>query len=283
MMKKYQLNYLIMLSMFVFTVSSCGFDPVKIWIDTRNSERANTIGQLNVVKSLNDAGVEFDAKHKVSIKLIGEELGFKRKAKYNILIEQILDGILHDVVYILRDAGFKADTTNEILIKMASVHFEFIKSLKEVDFEDVTLLNRGIKEGSFEMTEARVPARLLSGIDEGDLKIKEALSEPGVKVDAGEHNIMLKMLKAQLDAFETLLQAGFKFEMNAANNRSIHIALAKGFLEYMKAQSELGVETQYVDALNEWLREGDLIFGPFEKALDKVNATIDKCNGIFKD
>ena len=270
-MKKYKLNYLIMLSMFVFTVSSCvkmkqmkqiteslkymkvvnalsedmnldkenlliismamhaGDQEVKV--DKEQIpliSRAMNIGQLEIANTLKDAGIS---------------------ERFNLSqIKTVLTLAYFEVVEILRDAGIKADAENEILIKMALAYLEFIETLQKVGLENKELL---------------INNTLLNRVvDEGNLEIKKALREAGVKVDAGENNLFSKIISVHIASFQSLLQTYLKFEMNAEDMMSTHIALAKGHIEFVKALSETSIKTDVES---------------------ETSANANKCKRIFKD
>ena len=223
-MKKYKLNYLILLIMFVFTVSSCkeGMKEIKKVIEQTNALESlkKVIEQTNALESLSEIDTKVDERAMsfgyLMVLQTLYEAGFPLldESKNSLVIKRALVTLHFEVVKILREAGVNADVENDILIKVASAHFEFIKILKGVGPDNIELLSRFIGKQ--------------------DLEIKQVLSEAGVKVDAGENNILSKIFAVQLNIFEILLQAGFKFEINEENKMSINIALAKGHLEFVR-------------------------------------------------
>ena len=249
--------------MFVFTVSSCKEDMKEIkkiieqseeWKELKKTKEQIQVRkeQISALKVLSEIGIK-DNKEDIplmtrnkgkfeSMKILREagikdnkedipfmtrnkgkfeaikilrEAGIKIGLETLAMIELTLSKLHFDLLEILRDAGVKADEENDILIKIASAHFEFTKALKDIELENVTSLN--------------------NIINKEELKVREALSEAGVKIDAGENNILSKISEVQRNVLEIILLVGFKFDLNVENKMLINIALAKGYFEFMKA------------------------------------------------
>ena len=224
-MNKYKLNYLIMSTMFIFTVA----------VGTENKPPVETAidkGQLEVVKILRDAGAKIDV-------------------EYGRLIKTALAKVHFAVVKILREAGVKVDAENETLIKMVSANFEIAKAIKELGPTSETLIMKAVDKGYFEAektlreagAKGDVAGDILSKISGEYFELVQSLlMEVGIEVDAENNTALMMMALAQghLEVVKVLRDVVVKVKAESTTSRKI--AVDKNSLEVDKALSDAGVK-----------------------------------------
>ena len=267
MMNKYKLNYLIML---VFTVSSCvGREKSQAIAEVEARMKAVSISEIDISVSERQRPLIMKAIEigQLETEKIIEEAGIQlKKSDLSSIIKLAITRGYFEVVQLLRDAGVKVDAENDLLIKLASINFELIKSLQAIYSAKDKLLDETIFISR-------------SVLSEGDLEIKKALSEVGVKVD-GKNQLLTKVLTVHLDILKILLQANLH-QRSIKKAKAIEIALAKGHLVLVKALSEISIKT---DVASETSIKTDVASESIKTDIEsKASANVKKCNGVFKD
>ena len=228
-MKKYKLNYLIMLTMFVFTVSSSvGEVEKKLETITKNEERtlSDLVSQMasarvEPVQVLRDASTKINEESKKSI-------------------NRAIDKVQLEIQQILKDAGLEVNEGNTSLEKVLAEYRNIEKDIGKL------LMKLALAKGLFEAEKAfrEISVRTLNNIitDIGNKVVKEVLREAGFQVNK-EHDAVINMqLVNQRSHFLNILKdAGIETEIEEEIN-NILIKMTSANFEFYKALRDVNVK-----------------------------------------